>query len=156
MTQTIISELELRNKVVEETKSWVGTPYRHYSMKKGLGADCGLFIMGVYDNLGLIKYEMPEFYPRDWAYHKPVGEMFVSIVRKYCYEIQKDCVKLGDIIVYKFGKCLSHAAILIEDDMIVHSEVPVGVTTSNRRTSKWFKRERLYFSYKGLKNASSS
>ncbi len=151
----MINELEVRKKVVEEAKSWVGTPHRHYTMKKGLGVDCGLFIMSVYDSLGMIKAKMPEFYPHDWAYHKPVGEVFLDIIKKYSDEIPKEQLKLGDMIVYKFGKCISHGAILIEGNMVVHSAMGVGVTITNRENTNWFKRERLYFSYKGFRNGSN-
>jgi len=148
-TEDIISKRQLwRDRVIEEAKEWIGTPHRHYEIKKGLGCDCGLFIIGVYANLGLIKEERPKFYPEDWAMHKPVGEMFESIVQKYCIEICKDEVKPGDLILYKFGKCLSHSSLAMEDDMIIHSEKPMGVTISNRFTNTWHKRERKYYTYK--------
>jgi|3_EtaG_2_1085321.scaffolds.fasta_scaffold07308_5 NlpC/P60 family putative phage cell wall peptidase len=138
---------EWRNKVIHEARSWVGTPHRHYTICKGAGADCGLFIIGVYSKLGLIKEEKPDFYPEDWAWHKPVGEMFESIVQKYCVEIKKEEMQPGDLILYQFGKCLSHSSLLLEDDFIIHSEKPIGVTVSNRYSSQWYKREKKYYSY---------
>ena len=138
---------EWRNKVVVEAKSWVGTPHRHYTLNKGLGTDCGMFIIGVYAKLGLIKEEKPDFYPEDWAWHKPVGEMFELIVQKYCVEIKKEEMQPGDLILYQFGKCLSHSSLLLKDDFIIHSERGVGVTISNRYSTRWYKRERKYYSY---------
>ncbi len=140
--------MNYRRNVVREAKSWIGTPYKHYTSKKGLGADCALFVMQVYANLGLIKEYKPAFYSPDWAMHKPVGEKFEESVKQYCDETSKDKLALGDLILYYFGKCMSHAAILIESDMIIHSEKPIGVTVSNRYTSKWYKRERKYYTLK--------
>ncbi len=137
--------MSYRASVIREAKSWIGTPYRHYASKKGVGADCALFVMQVYVNLGLVKYKLPDFYPPDWAMHKPIGDKFEVGVKEYCDEIPKEQLKQGDLILYYFGKCLSHAAILIESDMIIHSEKPIGVTVSNRSTSKWYKRERKYY-----------
>lgn len=137
-----------RQKVIDEAKTWVGTKYKHYSSVKGAGVDCGLFIMKVYENIGLIKFKQPSFYPLDWAYHNPVGEVFKDIVEEYCDEITKEEVDIGDIILYKFGKCLSHASIVIEDNKIIHSEINIGVKISNRFTSQWFSRERKYYTCK--------
>ena len=137
-----------RDKVLEEAKSWVGTPHVHHTLVKGLGADCGLFIIGVYSNIGLIKEDKPEFYPEDWAFHKPVGDMFETIVKRYCVEIKEEELRPGDLILYQFGKCLSHGSLLVDNEYVIHSEKPIGVTMSNRRTSKWFTRERKYYSYK--------
>ena len=130
-----------------EARSWVGTPYLHYTAKKGLGCDCGLFIMKVYENAGLITFEHPDFYPQDWAFHSPTGEMFEEIVKRYCVEISEDKLDVGDIILYKFGKTLSHASILLERDMIIHSELPIGVKVSNRYTNQWIDRERKYYTW---------
>ncbi len=134
-----------RRSVIREAKSWIGTPYKHYTSKKGVGADCALFVMQVYANLGLIKAYKPAFYPPDWAMHQPTGELFEEAVKQYCVEVPRDKVGLGDLILYYFGKCMSHSAILIEGGMIIHSEKPIGVTVSNRSTSKWYKRERKYY-----------
>jgi len=138
---------DFRQKIVLEAKTWIGTPYKHYSSSKGGGADCGLFIMKTYENAGLIKFKQPPFYPLDWAYHNPVGEMFEDIVKGYCNEVTKEEAGLGDIILYKFGKCLSHAAIIIEDNKIIHSEINIGVKVSNRFTCEWRDRERKYYTW---------
>lgn len=137
-----------RSKVLEEAKSWIGTPFMHHTLHKGLGVDCGMFIMGVFSNIGLVKKEIPKFYPEDWAFHKPEGEKFDSAVKKNCTEIKKEDLKPGDVILYKFGKCLSHASIFVEDDIIIHSEKPIGVNMCNRSNTRWFSREQKYYTYK--------
>jgi cell wall-associated NlpC family hydrolase len=142
--------MDFRQRIVNEAREWVGTPYRHFSSVKGSGADCGLFIMKVYENVGLINYVQPAFYPVDWAFHNPTGEMFEQIVKGYCIEISKGEEGLGDIILYKFGKVLSHAAIIVENDMIIHSEKPVGVKLSNRWTCDWSDRERKYYTWQEM------
>lgn len=137
---------DIRLKIVNEAKSWIGTPYKHYTSQKGLGCDCGLYIMKVYENVGLITYKHPAYYPQDWAFHNPIGELFVDIVENYCVSIDEKDLKIGDMILYKFGKSLSHASIVIENNMIIHSQVGIGVTISNRYNSVWSKREKEYYS----------
>ncbi len=139
--------LNFRQKISKEAKEWIGTPYKHFSSVKGAGADCGLFIMKVYENVGLIVYKQPDFYPLDWAYHRPTGELFERIVASYCVETTEEKAGLGDIILYKFGKVLSHASIIVEDEMIIHSEVRIGVKLSNRFTCDWYDRERKYYTW---------
>ncbi len=141
--------LDFRQQIAKEAKEWIGTPYKHFSSVKGSGADCGLFIMKVYENVGLIIYKQPDFYPLDWAYHSPTGELFEQIVAGYCVETTKEKAGLGDIILYKFGKVLSHASIIVEDKMIIHSEVRIGVKLSNRFTCEWYDRERKYYTWVG-------
>lgn len=137
--------IDWRQRVVKEALEWVGTPYRHYTVKKGLGCDCGLFILQVYENVDLIKFDMPEFYPADWAMHNPIGEMFEDIVKKYCKSVDNKELDIGDLILYHFGKNLSHASILLEKNMIIHSETNIGVRVSNREHNHWYKRERKYY-----------
>jgi cell wall-associated NlpC family hydrolase len=136
-----------RQKIIKEALEWVGTPYKHYTVRKGLGVDCGLFILQVYANAGLITYKMPEFYPEDWAFHSPIGELFEAIVKKYCIPVESKDLQIGDLILYKFGKSLSHASLLMEHNMIIHSETNIGVRVSNREHSHWYKRERKYYTY---------
>ncbi len=140
--------MSYRGDVVKEARSWIGTPYKHYTSRKGLGVDCGLFVMQVYANLGLITYKMPEVYPEDWAYHRPTGEMFEDIVKSYCDPIPKEKAHFGDIILYWFGKCMSHSAIVVNNTFIIHADKPAGVVETNRELSKWFKREYKYYTYR--------
>jgi cell wall-associated NlpC family hydrolase len=133
--------------IIKEANTWIGTPYKHFSSVKGAGADCALFIMRVYANCGLIKYKQPEFYANDWSLHNPKREIFREIVLQSCHQIEEKQLKKGDIILYQFGKAMSHGAILMDNDMIIHSEVDVGVTVANRGYSVWTKREREYYTY---------
>jgi cell wall-associated NlpC family hydrolase len=140
--------INYRQLIVKEAREWIGTPYKHWEGVKGCGADCGLFVMKVYDEVGLTKFTKPPFYPLDWAFHNPVGEMFEQVVLAHdCKEIPKEEAGLGDIILYQFGKCMSHASIIVEDNKIIHSEINIGVKLSNRNTSEWKKRERKYYTW---------
>ena len=145
---------ETRQAIVDEAKEWVGTPYKHQFMTKGIGTSCILFIIGVYSSVGLIPKEIPPFFNEDWAFNSPDKRMpdwFENWVGEYLQEICAEELDLGDIITYNFGKkiALSHTSIVIEDDMVIHSEKPVGVTITNRKNDKWYKRERIYYRYGG-------
>lgn len=142
----------IRQEIIKEARSWVPTPYRHQFMNKGIGCSCGLFIIGVFSNLGMIPGGIPPHYNEDWAFHNPTQRMpdwYEDMLSTYFTEIEAKDLKEGDLILYNFGKSftLSHISILVENNMIIHSEKPVGVTLSNRQTKRWFKRERIYFTW---------
>ena len=143
---------DLRNEITKEARSWVPTPYKHQLMHKSIGCSCGLFIIGVFSNLGLIPGGIPPHYDEDWAFHNPDKRMpiwYDDMLSNHFTEIESKDLLQGDLILYNFGKqyALSHISILVENDMIIHSEKPIGVTTSNRKTNRWYKRERIYFRY---------
>lgn len=116
-----------RKCVVEEAKTWVGTPYHHYAGVKGVGTDCAFIMIKVFAHCGLIKDFIPPLYPIDWANHK-TEEMYLGFVRDYAVEVTEP--KEGDIVLYKFGRCISHAGIYIGNGTIIHALIGVGVTYS--------------------------
>lgn len=115
------------NKIVEEAKSWIGTPYHSMARLKGIGVDCGQLLIGVYENVGLIHNIDTGSYTQDWHLHRS-EEMYLHWVEKYCEKV--DSLEIGDILLFKFGRCISHGGIYIGDNIIIHSYVNLGVIYS--------------------------
>lgn len=67
----------------EEMESWRGTPYRHLTMAKGRGADCTLFIGGVWKACGVLDDVTYDYYPKDWHEHTEEELVLESIFRHY-------------------------------------------------------------------------
>lgn len=128
-------------KVLERyTQSWIGTPYRHLTIVKGRGADCGLFICGVLKDFGLMKDLSYEFYPSGWevnARTECILDMMVDsfknsvvnkkiIIEKMTPEVGLD---RGDILTFSTGKngITNHAAYYMEDGNLIHSLEKIGV-----------------------------
>jgi cell wall-associated NlpC family hydrolase len=118
-----------REKIVSEALTWVSTPYHHAARVKGGGTDCAMILIEVYSAVGLIENFEPKYYPMDWALHRG-EERYLENVLKYAEET--DTPKIGDIIVYKFGRCISHAGIYIGDGHIVHAWMRSGNVTISR------------------------
>jgi cell wall-associated NlpC family hydrolase len=118
------NEMTDREKIVQEALSWKGTPYHQCARIKGVGADCGLFIAQVYENAGMLPHIEPGFYTAEHALHSS-KEIFKGIVEKYLYPVKNPLP--GDIILYKFGLCRSHAALVIDYPKIIHSYIRQGV-----------------------------
>jgi cell wall-associated NlpC family hydrolase len=141
------TESEQRNFVVKITKSWIGTPYIPGGAVKGAGIDCGMLLICVFQEAGLLDPTFdPRPYPIQWHFHQ-AAERYLGIVQRFAHEIPPDSVPLpGDIVLFKFGKCFSHGAIVTEWPDVVHAMRPLKVGTINvLNTAKIHKLERRLF-----------
>lgn len=53
-----------REQIVEQARSWIGTPYRHQGRQKGVAIDCIGFVWGVAAELGY-RVDIPSNYATD-------------------------------------------------------------------------------------------
>ncbi len=142
-----VTEAEERAAVVAETESWVGTPYVPGADIKGAGVDCGMLLIKVFQNTGHMDQSFdPRPYPIQWHFHQ-AGERYLGIVQRFAHELPPGSVALpGDIILFKFGKCFSHGAIVTEWPSLVHAMRPLPVGTIDiAKTPKLAKLERRLF-----------
>ena len=133
------AEDEERELVVNEVKTWLGTPYVSNGDVKGAGVDCGMLLVRVYIDTGLIAPFDPRPYPTQWALHQS-AERYLEIVESYAHEITGP-PKKGDIVLFKFGRCWAHGAIIIDWPTIIHanptvnSKAPCRVDDCERNSS---------------------
>ena len=52
-------------------------------------------------------------------------EWFLRYVQKYCDEVTD--LQIGDFLLYKYGRCISHAAVYIGQDRVIHALINQGV-----------------------------
>ena len=118
-----------RGEIVSEALTWVGTPYHHMGKVKGAGVDCGQILISVYSSVGLIEDYETDYYPFDWALHRSEEKYLENIMR---YAQPTNNPKVGDIAVYKFGRCVSHSGIIINEREIVHAWLKAKQVTISR------------------------
>lgn len=109
---------EERKRVVEIAKSYIGTPYHHMGQIKGAGVDCLTLLLGVFGEAGLIDKIDLEYYPSDWHIHQS-EERYMNGLLRYAHEVSEP--KPGDIVLWKFGRCFSHGAIVVEWPLVIHA-----------------------------------
>lgn len=113
-----------RDDVVAEALSWEGTPYHARARIKGVGVDCAMLPAAVYEAVGLIPRVDPAYSPQ-WMLHRD-EERFLSFVLPYAREIERSAVGPGDFAIWKFGRCFSHGAIVIEPPEVIHAVIAGG------------------------------
>lgn len=140
-----------RAAVVTEVKTWIGTPYKGWSCKKGCGVDCGQLIYGVYRAVGLIpEIVLPKDYSLQIAAHRASTE-YVDLVAKYFHEIPESEAKPGDLVVYKLGLAYAHAAIIISwPDYVLQAANRHGVSGQHGiKNAVWRGKPRKFFTLRG-------
>lgn len=109
-------------KIVEEAKSWLKTPWHHEARVKEGGVDCGMFLLEVYERVGLIPHIVPPHYGPDFMLHRN-EEWYVEIILRFADEIENPPYFPGDAVVMKNGRIYSHGGIIIEWPRIIHASV---------------------------------
>lgn len=113
-----MTELEERNAVVAEARSWLRTPYRHMGRVKGRGVDCAMLLIEVYSRVGKIQSFDPGYYPNDWMLHRS-EERYLGWVEKYAKQV--DAPERGDVVLFKVGRCFAHGAIVLDWPVCIHA-----------------------------------
>jgi cell wall-associated NlpC family hydrolase len=125
-----MNEIDQRKAVVEEAKTWLKTPHVHMARLKGVGVDCALLLAEVYERTGLVEHIDPGYYPQDWHLHKggqAEERIYLKTVLKYAHRVKDRDPLPGDIVLFDFGRCESHGAIVIEWPIVIHAYVGMGV-----------------------------
>lgn len=121
----MVDETMERHAVVQEARSWLGTPYHHQGRVKGAGVDCGTFLLEVFHRAGLIPHVDPGPYSHDWHMHREDPH--------YLQELERHARRVfrvpmpGDIVMFRYGRQAAHGAIVVEWPVVIHSYVGRGV-----------------------------
>lgn len=118
-----------RERILAAARAWLGTPFHHAARIKGVGVDCLHFVVAVYQEVGLLPAGIPlEDYPRDWHLHQGEERYLKGVMN---HADLTDDPQPGDIALFKFGRCVSHAALVVEWPRVIHSLAPHGVMESD-------------------------
>lgn len=113
-----------REAVVAIARTWRDTPFHHEARIKGIGVDCLQFVVAVYQEAGLLDDIEIEHYPHDWHFHRDEERYLVG----FAQHARSVTTPLpGDVALYKFGRCVSHAALVIEWPLCIHAYMGQGV-----------------------------
>lgn len=138
-----------RAAVVAEARSWLRTPYHHMGRVKGAGVDCATLLAEVYARTGVIAPVSIPYYPPDWHLHRD-AERYLGFVLDYAQEIscvaqasaesrrEPSCeAKPGDLALWRFGRCFSHGAIVIDWPLVIHAYAGRGCVLEDAACARW-------------------
>lgn len=125
-------ELSIRNDVLEEARSWLGTPFHHHQAVKGRGVDCAMFLVSVYHAVGLVPEIVLDPYAPDWHLHCSM-ERFLTRVGEYAQKV--DSPQSADVALYRYGRCISHGAIVENPGYIIHAYTTAGAVVRTEMSS---------------------
>lgn len=98
----------------QKAKEWADEKvrYRHRGITRR-GCDCTGLLIGIANELGYLRNYKLRNYKLDWNLHSGSGTFLIDELEKFGCEIPNNEIGVGDIAVFEFGRCLSHAGIMI-------------------------------------------
>lgn len=119
-----MTNTEKRESIVKAAREWVGTPYQHRAQVLGAGVDCAQLLIAIYAGCGFIPRDFSvQDYPMDWHLHRD-EERYLNHVLAHAHEVTEPLD--GDIALFKFGRTVSHAAIVADWPLVIHAYRPAG------------------------------
>ncbi len=139
-------ELE-RAAVVAEARAWLRTPYHHMGRVKGAGVDCATLLAEVYARAGVVPSVAVPFYPPDWHLHRD-AERYLGFVLDHAVELSADestpiadgrelKALPADLALWRFGRCFSHGAIVIDWPLVIHAYAGKGCVLEDAERARW-------------------
>jgi cell wall-associated NlpC family hydrolase len=116
---------------VDEARTWLGTPFHHAARVRGAGVDCGQLLAAVY-----APQEQGPEYPPGWWQH---GDREVLLDQVQAYAGEVDAPGPGDIALWKFGRCWSHAGIVVAWPVVIHALGGLAVTEEDVAANQLFR-----------------
>jgi NlpC/P60 family putative phage cell wall peptidase len=107
--------------LIEEARTWIGTPYRHQGAVKYLGADCVGFLAELAVETRLITPQLRAQFPTDYSRQPSAGEL-----RRLCSghlaPVPYASRAPGDIVLMRFAVEPQHLGMLtnVDPDYLIH------------------------------------
>ena len=132
--------------IVDEARSWVGTPYRHQASLKGVGCDCLGLVRGVWCALYGEEPEKVPPYTRDWA-EATLRESLAEAGARHLVAVLPNAIVPGDVLLFRWraGLIAKHAAILSGERSMIHAHD--GAAVAEVAFAPWWRR-RLAFAFR--------
>ena len=77
-----------------------------------------------------------------------MGQRYLEHIQKFCVQVTDP--QPGDIVLYHFGKCISHGAIVVEWPTIIHSYIYQGVILQDGTKGSLARRIAGFYRLRGL------
>jgi len=136
----------IREKIVDEARTWIDTPFHHQGRIKLVGVDCAGVVGMVGAALGLVD---ENDIPKDYAKH-PNGTEMTKVLDEKMVRIPVPEATIGDIYHFCFDRDPQHLGI-ITDIGIIHAYAQARKCVEHSLDSTWQSRIRGAYRFKGIK-----
>lgn len=130
----------IREAVLAEARSWIGTPYRHQASVKGAGCDCLGLLRGVWRALYGEEPESVPAYTMDWD-EVAKAEALMSAAARHLVRRENGARCPGDVILFRMREdaVAKHLGICAGAESFIHAYARHGVVESPL-SSPWQRR----------------
>lgn len=112
------------SEVVQEARSWLGTPYVHQGRQKGAGVDCVGLMIGIARELRLYPSEALDALPTDYA-KRPDGKMMRALLARYMTRVWPP--EPGDWLhLAQIGQLPTHVGLVATERSMIHAFSEAG------------------------------
>jgi NlpC/P60 family putative phage cell wall peptidase len=127
------------DQIIDEARSWIGTPYRHHASLKGVGCDCLDLLRGVWRAVLGAEPETPPPYAPDWA-EAGGSEALLAAARRHFVEMNRKDMQPGDVLLFRWraGLPAKPCAVATAPDLMVHAHD--GASVAEVAIRPWWRR----------------
>lgn len=143
MMATLLLNQKHRALIIEQARSWQGTPYLHQASLKGSGCDCLGLVRGVWRAIYETEPEKTPAYSPDWAEAAKIDQLAFA-ARRHMLEIPCHDYQPADLLIFRWrpGLPAKHLAIVTTPTKMVHAQQ--GACVCEVPISPWWKRHIAY------------
>lgn len=147
--------MELREQIVAEARSWIGTPYHPNAQRKKAGCSCATFIYAVMLECNLVPQEQIGNYSNDWFLHIREDIYTKRLMRLLRYnsepelkmtyrrpEIQPGCILLLKASNARYN---NHGGVVTQWPWLVHGISPAVEEIDASSHSMWSFKQVMVF-----------
>lgn len=117
-----------RQEAVIEAQRWIGTPFRMNAAIRGVGVDCGRFLVEVYRTVGVEVGEELPLLSRQWHLHTQ-DNTYIEIIQRHCTPVPEPIP--GGIAMFRLSRHsnrpYSHSALVVSWPRVIHVHWSSGV-----------------------------
>ena len=141
---TKISTESIRDRIVKEAQSWIGTPYHHQALIKGRGCDCAGIIKTCARVAGIE-------YLENWDYGRiPHPPTLLGILNRYLERISLAEIRPGDVICFRIVQDPCHLAIYTVEKIVHAYAKTVRAVVEHELTEEWRQRIVAIYRFPGV------
>lgn len=114
--------VEIRQAIVKEAQSWLGTPFAHFQCCKHAGVDCAHLIIGVGKEVGIFPpdFSVPYYSPQ-WLLDKKATLLLETLAWAGFTEKPPKERLAGDVLVFEVGAVECHVGICVGAGEMIHA-----------------------------------